>query len=74
MYDADVFAVITAHDTLNLADSALRLEHNSKWFSKAAGGVALEPTLTSRETTPADDTQSGDVDGNSVCPFMWIGK
>ncbi|KAK0260729.1 hypothetical protein LTR35_017946 [Friedmanniomyces endolithicus] len=61
MYDADVFAVITAHDTLNLADSALRLERNSKWFSKAAGGVALEPTLNSRETTPADDTQLGDV-------------
>ncbi|KAK0859116.1 hypothetical protein LTR12_017904, partial [Friedmanniomyces endolithicus] len=66
MYDADVFAVITAHDTLNLADSALRLEHNSKWFSKAAGGVALEPTLNSRETTPADDTQSSDVERKEV--------
>ncbi|KAK0950660.1 hypothetical protein LTS01_025525 [Friedmanniomyces endolithicus] len=66
MYDADVFAVITAHDALNLADSALRPEHNSKWFSKAAGGVALEPTLNSRETTPADDTQSGDVERKEV--------
>ncbi|KAK0247419.1 hypothetical protein LTS09_017453 [Friedmanniomyces endolithicus] len=66
MYDADVFAVITAHDTLNLADSALRLEHNSRWFSKAAGGVALEPTLNSRETTPADDTPSGDVGEKEV--------
>ncbi|KAK0840282.1 hypothetical protein LTS02_017241 [Friedmanniomyces endolithicus] len=66
MYDPDVFAVITAHDTLNLADGALRLEHNSRWFSKAAGGVALEPSMNSRETTPADDTPSGDVEKKEV--------
>ena len=56
----DVFAVITAHDQLNRAGSALKLEHNSRWFCKATGGVALEPTIGSRETTPAEDSQSDD--------------
>ncbi|KAK5071413.1 hypothetical protein LTR70_010563 [Exophiala xenobiotica] len=58
MYGSDVFAVITAHDQKNKASSALELEHNSRWFSKATGGVALEPTMDSRETTPAEDSQS----------------
>ncbi|KAL9039365.1 MAG: hypothetical protein Q9180_002573 [Flavoplaca navasiana] len=60
MYGPDVFAVITAHDQQNKASSALELEHNSKWFCKATGGVALEPTMDSREITPAEDAQSDD--------------
>ena len=60
MYDSDVFAVITAHDQKNKAGSALELEHNSRWFCKATGGVTLEPTMDSRETTPAEDSPSDD--------------
>ncbi|KAK0335642.1 hypothetical protein LTR94_011897 [Friedmanniomyces endolithicus] len=60
MYGPDVFAVVTAHDHKNKASSALELEHNSRWFCKATGGVALEPTMDSRETTPAGDSQSDD--------------
>ena len=60
MYGSDVFAVITAHDQKNKAGTALELEHNSRWFRKATGGVALEPTMDSREATPAEDSQSDD--------------
>lgn len=60
MYDPDVFAVITAHDQKNKASSALELKHNSRWFCKATGGVALEPTMDSRHTTPAEDSKSDD--------------
>ena len=60
MYGSDVFAVITAHDQKNKASSALELDHNSRWFCKATGGVALEPTMNSCETTPAEDSQSDD--------------
>ena len=60
MYDHNVFAVLTAFDQRNMANSALRLAHNSQWFHKAEGGVAEEPTINSREATPAvgDDAQS----------------
>lgn len=52
MYDHNVFAVFTAFDQRNMASSAFRLSHNSQWFRKAEGGVAEEPTIDSRETTP----------------------
>ena len=58
MYGPDVFVVITAYDEKNKAGSALELEHNSRWFRKAIGGVALEPTMDSRQTTPAEESQS----------------
>ncbi|KAF2006472.1 hypothetical protein P154DRAFT_559046 [Amniculicola lignicola CBS 123094] len=60
MYGSDVFAVFTAHDQKNKASSAFELEHNSRWFCKATGGVALEPTMDSRETTPAEDSQENE--------------
>lgn len=43
-----------------MANSAFKLAHNLQWFRKAEGGVAEEPTMNSRETTPAagDDAQS----------------
>ncbi|KAJ2896230.1 hypothetical protein MKZ38_005724 [Zalerion maritima] len=69
MYDNNVFAVFTAFDQRNMASSAFRLSHNSQWFRKAEGGVAEEPTIDSRETTPApgppcDDAQSEEVNEN----------
>lgn len=60
MYSYDVFAVVTAHDQKNKSSSALVLDHNSRWFRKAIGGVALEPTMENRETTPAEDSQLDD--------------
>lgn len=60
MYDPDVFAVITAFDQKHKASSAIELEHNSRWFCKATPGVALKPIMDSRETTPAEDSQSDD--------------
>ena len=63
MYGFDGFAVITAQDQKTKAGSALELEYNSKWFCKATGGVALEPTMDSRETTPAEDPQLDDEKG-----------
>ena len=67
MYGPNIFAVLTAYDQKNKASSAFKLEHNSTWFCKAAGGVAVEPTISSRETTPADDeagavNEAGTVD------------
>ncbi len=66
MYGSDVFAVITAHDQKHKASSALELEHNSRWFCKATAGVILEPTMDSRETTPAEDSQSDDEKEDEV--------
>ena len=62
MYGPNVFAVLTTHDQKNKAASAFELEHNSRWFCKATGGVAVEPTINNRETTPAEDPQSDDDD------------
>ena len=66
MYGSDVFAVITAHDQKHKASSALELEHNSRWFCKDTAGVILEPTMDSRETTPAEDSQSDDEKEDEV--------
>ena len=66
MYGNNVFAVLTAFDQRNMANSAFGLAHNSQWFSKAEGGVAKEPTIDSRETTPAagDDAKSEELNEN----------
>ena len=55
MFDFNVFAVLTATDEWNMASSAFRLAHNSKWFCGAEGGVAEESIIGSREGTPAID-------------------
>lgn len=66
MYGPNVFMVLTAYDRKNKASSAIALEHNAKWFCKAVGGVAEEPTIASRETTPAEDSRSDHDDEASV--------
>jgi serine/threonine protein kinase len=53
MCDQNVFAVLIPCDKKNLARDAFRLEHNADWYRKAAGGIAEEPTIDSREPTPA---------------------
>lgn len=65
MYGPDVFAVFTAHDQKNKAGNAFELEHNVRWFRKKTEGVAVTPTINSRETTPAEGSQSDD-DNNNV--------
>jgi len=60
MYSRNVFAVLTASDHRNKASSAFKLPQNAKWLRKATGGVAEEPTINSREQTPAADAQSAD--------------
>lgn len=62
MYDPNVFVVLTANDQKNRAASAFQLQHNLRWFCKATGGVAVEPTIDSRQMTPADDSDSDDDD------------
>lgn len=62
MYGPNIFTVLTAHDQKNKANSAFKLEHNSRWFCKAAGGVAIEPIIDSRETTPAEGSGSNTDD------------
>ena len=58
MYGSDVFAVITAYEQRRKASSALELNHNLRWLCKATGGVTLEPTIGSREGTPAENSQA----------------
>lgn len=60
MYSSDVFAVITAHDNKDMADHALKLKHNSKWYCKATGVEPSELIMSSREITPAEDSQPND--------------
>lgn len=66
MYDHNIFAVLTAYDQKNKASSAFKLQENSKWFREANGGVAVEPTIDSREATPAAEPQPDDEEPRAV--------
>lgn len=66
IYNHGVFAVLTACDQKNKAISAFKLPQNAKWFRKAIGGVAEEPTINSREATPAENLQSDDEELGAV--------
>lgn len=66
LYDHNVFAVLTAYDHQNKASSAFKLQENSKWFREAVGGVAEEPTIDSREATPAEEPQLDDEEPGAV--------
>ena len=66
IYDQNIFAVLTAYDQKNKASSAFKLPENSRWFRAAVGGVAEEPIIDCRETTPAEDSDSDDDEPNSV--------
>ena len=58
MYDHNIFAVLTAYDGKNKANSAFKLPENSTWFCPSAGGVAIKPTIDTRQATPAEDGES----------------
>lgn len=71
MSDPNVFAILTACDPTNLARDAFRLPHNIHGYYKTTDdlvhGIAEEPTINSREATPAcvlfaDDGKYGSVD------------
>lgn len=57
MSDPNVFAILIAHDSKNRARDAFRLPQNVHGYCKAVGdivhGIAEEPTIDSREPTPA---------------------
>ena len=53
MDDPNVFAVLIPCDNKNRARTAFRLPENVNRFYKATGGIAEEPTIGSREPTPA---------------------
>ncbi|KAK3174011.1 hypothetical protein K4F52_010317, partial [Lecanicillium sp. MT-2017a] len=65
MYSSNVFAVLTACDQLNKASSAFKLTHNKKWLHPATGGIAVAPTIGSREATPADDVSFNDLENHA---------
>lgn len=69
MYNHNVFAVLIAIDQRNMARSAFRLVHNLKWFREAIGGVAREPIIDSRETTPAVDEDDPEAAESLVITF-----
>ncbi|MCJ1255217.1 hypothetical protein MMC24_003033 [Lignoscripta atroalba] len=58
MCDEEVFAVLTPCDQCNLARKAFRLKENVNWYSGAAEGAAEEPTIGSRDPTPAPQSSS----------------
>ena len=62
MYGPNVFAVLTPCDEKNKARSAFKLPQNQRWFHSATGGVAEEPSIDSREPTPAPDPSAEDQD------------
>lgn len=53
MSDPNVFAVLIPCDKKNLARDAFRLQDNADCYCKAVEGIAEEPTIDSREPTPA---------------------
>ena len=62
MYSPSVFASLTPCDEKNKARSAFKLPQNERWFHEATGGIAEEPTIDSREPTPAPEASSRDQD------------
>lgn len=61
MSDPNIFAVLFPCDEKNRARDAFRLQANADWYRKGAEDIAEEPTLGSREPTPA---LQPDVEGN----------
>ncbi|MCJ1263721.1 hypothetical protein MMC22_003591 [Lobaria immixta] len=61
MSDPNIFAVLIPFDGKNRARDAFRLQANAGWYRKAAEGIAEEPTIDSREPTPA---LQPDLEGN----------
>lgn len=53
MSDPNLFAVLTPYDDSNFARDAFGLIANVDLYRKAAEGIAEEPTIDSREPTPA---------------------
>ena len=69
MNDPNVFAVLIPCDKTNRAGTAFRLPENVNRFHKATGGVAEEPTIDSREPTPAPlppSKENGEGDQNAT--------
>src|SRR6266576_1300185 len=74
MSDPNVFAVLTPRDRNNLASAAFRLPENAHSYFKVAvasgQGIAEEPTINSREPTPAPGPPSEQANYNSADRIM----
>ncbi|KAL9615897.1 MAG: hypothetical protein Q9160_009170 [Pyrenula sp. 1 TL-2023] len=55
MSDPGVFAVLIPCDQKSLARDAFALKANANFYQRASHAIAEEPTITSRESTPALD-------------------
>ncbi|KAL9638261.1 MAG: hypothetical protein Q9164_001664 [Protoblastenia rupestris] len=63
MWDKKVFAILTPYDERGLARKAFRLQQNATWYSGGAPkGIVEEPTIDSREPTPAPESSSKCID------------
>ena len=78
MDDPNVFVVLIPCDEKNRARTAFRLPENMNRFYKATGGVAEEPTIDSREPTPAPlppSEENGERDQNATdCIILTFNK
>ncbi|KAK1049349.1 hypothetical protein LTR74_017311 [Friedmanniomyces endolithicus] len=61
MQHDNVFLYLTSADSRNKASSVIKLPKNSRWYCDAQGGVEGEPTITSRDPTPAPDEVEEDA-------------
>ncbi|KAK0961247.1 hypothetical protein LTR54_018459, partial [Friedmanniomyces endolithicus] len=61
MQHDNVFLYLTSADSRNKASSVIKLPKNSRWYCDAQGGVEGEPTVTSRDPTPAPDEVEEDA-------------
>ena len=65
MNDANVFAVLIPHDEKGFARDAFRLDHNAGLYHRSSQSILTEPSLLSREPTPAFSiSEPGDNDNN----------
>jgi hypothetical protein len=69
MYGYNVFAVLTPCDEEDKARKAFALVENATWFQEATGDIAEEPTIDSREPTPAPPTPN-DVAIKTSCSII----
>src|SRR4051794_13855818 len=65
MEDPNLIVTLIPVDKDKLAENAFRLAHNSDRYLPPARGIAQGPTISSRDPTPAPQSQA-DCDNNST--------
>lgn len=64
MENPNLIATLIPVDTKKLAENAFRLKHNHARYLRPTGGIAEEPTISSREPTPAPQLRDSNADGH----------